>query len=72
MDTAIPRVVIAGDRSSAGKTTICMGLLSVLRDQGFVVQSYKVGLDYIDPGFHTLVSGRHSRNLDGFLMSQTW
>ena len=70
MDTAIPRVVIAGDRSSAGKTTICMGLLSVLRAQGLVVQSYKVGLDYIDPGFHTLVSGRNSRNLDGFLMSQ--
>ncbi len=69
MDTAIPRVVIAGDRSSAGKTTICIGLLSALRARGFTVQSFKVGLDYIDPGFHTLVSGRHSRNLDGFLMS---
>ncbi|MFZ2070939.1 MAG: Ni-sirohydrochlorin a,c-diamide synthase [Halobacteriota archaeon] len=65
----IPRVVIAGDRSSAGKTTICIGLLSALRARGFSVQSFKVGLDYIDPGFHTLVSGRPSRNLDGFLMS---
>ncbi len=69
MDTAIPRVVIAGDRSSAGKTTICTGLLSALRAHGFVVQAFKVGLDYIDPGFHTLVSGRPSRNIDGFLMS---
>jgi cobyrinic acid a,c-diamide synthase len=64
----IPRVVIAGDRSSAGKTTICIGLLSTLRERGLEVQGFKVGLDYIDPGFHTLVSGRTSRNLDGFLM----
>ena len=65
----IPRVVIAGDRSSAGKTTVCIGLLSLLREHGLQVQGFKVGLDYIDPGFHTLVSGRRSRNLDGFLMS---
>ncbi|MBE0515822.1 MAG: Ni-sirohydrochlorin a,c-diamide synthase [Methanophagales archaeon] len=64
----IPRVIIAGDRSSAGKTTICIGLLSALRTCGFEVQGFKAGLDYIDPGFHTLVSGRASRNLDGFLM----
>ncbi|MCW3133894.1 MAG: Ni-sirohydrochlorin a,c-diamide synthase [Methanophagales archaeon] len=69
MNISIPRVVIAGDRSSAGKTTVCIGLLSALRAQGFEVQGFKVGLDYIDPGFHTLVSGRPSRNLDGFLMS---
>ena len=65
----IPRILIAGDRSSAGKTTICTGLLGALRAQGLEVQGFKVGLDYIDPGFHTLVSGRPSRNLDGFLMS---
>jgi cobyrinic acid a,c-diamide synthase len=64
----IPRVVIAGDRSSAGKTTVCTGLLSVLRERGLEVQGFKVGLDYIDPSFHTIVSGRPSRNLDGFLM----
>ncbi|NQE54928.1 Cobyrinate a,c-diamide synthase [ANME-1 cluster archaeon GoMg3.2] len=65
---SIPRVLIAGDRSSAGKTTVCIGLLGALRAMGLEVQGFKVGLDYIDPGFHTLVSGRPSRNLDGFLM----
>jgi len=28
----IPRILIAGDRSSAGKTTISIGIMSVLRD----------------------------------------
>jgi uncharacterized NAD-dependent epimerase/dehydratase family protein len=36
----IPRVVIAGDRSSAGKTTICIGLLSALRERGLEVQAF--------------------------------
>lgn len=66
----IPRILIAGDRSSAGKTTISIGIMSVLRDMGYIVQPYKVGLDFIDPSYHTEVTGRHSRNLDGYLMSK--
>lgn len=66
----IPRILIAGDRSSAGKTTISIGIMSVLRDMGYDVQPFKVGLDFIDPSYHTEVTGRHSRNLDGYIMSE--
>ena len=67
----IPRILIAGDRSSAGKTTISIGIMSVLRDMGYKVQPFKVGLDFIDPSYHTEVTGRYSRNLDGYLMTET-
>ncbi len=66
----IPRILIAGDRSSAGKTTISIGIMSVLRELGYKVQPFKVGLDFIDPSYHTEVTGRYSRNLDGYLMSE--
>lgn len=66
----IPRILIAGDRSSAGKTTISIGIMSVLRDMGYIVQPFKVGLDFIDPSYHTEVTDRYSRNLDGFLMKE--
>ncbi len=69
-DLDIPRILIAGDRSSAGKTTISIGIMSVLRDMGYTVQPFKVGLDFIDPSYHTEVTGRYSRNLDGYLMSE--
>lgn len=65
--TAVPRVLIAGDRSSAGKTTLATGIMSLLADHR-AVQPFKVGLDYIDTSYHTMVTGRASGNLDGFLM----
>jgi len=70
MTTDIPRVLLAGDRSSCGKTTIVAGLLAALRDRNHRVQSYKVALDYIDPSYHTWITERWCRNLDGHLMSE--
>lgn len=64
----IPRVVIAGVHSGVGKTTIVTGLLAALRQQRVKTQPFKVGPDYIDPGFHHLASGRISYNLDTWLI----
>ncbi|MFD3158429.1 cobyrinate a,c-diamide synthase [Haloimpatiens sp. FM7330] len=63
-------IVVSSNKSGGGKTTITLGLMKALIKKGIDVQGYKVGPDYIDPAFHSEITGKRSRNLDIFLMGE--
>ncbi len=65
-------LIIAGDRSGSGKTTVTLALLAALRTQNIPIQSFKVGPDYIDPMFHSRMTDRPCYNLDPVLTSETY
>ena len=66
----IPRLVVAAPASGHGKTTVVTGLLAAYAARGTKVAAFKVGPDYIDPGYHALATGRPGRNLDPVMVGE--
>lgn len=66
----IPRIVLAGAASGVGKTSITCSIIHALQKQGYSVQPFKVGPDYIDPSYLSSISKHETYNLDVWLMGK--
>jgi cobyrinic acid a,c-diamide synthase len=69
-EMGIPRLVVAGLGSGAGKTSITLGLVAALRARGRSVQTFKVGADFIDAAYLAHASRRPCRNLDPWMLGE--
>lgn len=63
------RVMFAGTGSGCGKTTVTCAVMKALCNQGVPVVPFKCGPDYIDPMFHSHITGRTSTNLDSYFIN---
>ncbi|WP_428325049.1 cobyrinate a,c-diamide synthase [Nitrosopumilus sp.] len=66
----IPRIILAGVSSGVGKTSITCSIIHALQNQGYSVQPFKVGPDYIDPSYLSSISKNETFNLDVWLMGK--
>ena len=63
-----PGLLVSAPASGTGKTTVMLGLLRALAEDGLEVQPFKSGPDYIDPAFHFAAARRASFNVDTWAM----
>ncbi|MDP6874531.1 MAG: cobyrinate a,c-diamide synthase [Alphaproteobacteria bacterium] len=61
--------VLAAPSSNSGKTLVSAALLRLLAREGERVTPFKVGPDYIDPGFLSAAAGSVCHNLDPWAMA---
>ncbi|KAA1245880.1 cobyrinate a,c-diamide synthase [Aquimarina sp. RZ0] len=62
--------LIAAPWSNSGKTTLTLGLARWLTNQGFKVQAFKCGPDYIDTIHHSRAAKKAAINLDTVMMPE--
>lgn len=58
------RILIAGTNSGCGKTSVVCAVLQAFVNRKIAVSSFKCGPDYIDPMFHSRITGVPAYNLD--------
>ena len=66
----IPRVMIAATRAKSGKTLVSCAVMSSLTKLGLKIQPFKVGPDFIDPSYHSILTDFQSRNLDSYMFDR--
>jgi cobyrinic acid a,c-diamide synthase len=63
----VPALVITGVSSEVGTAALTLAVLAEFRAGGPAVEAFRVGPDFIDPGFNELAIGRLSHTVDGRL-----
>lgn len=66
-----PRIVIGAPHSGSGKTTLTLAVMKLLVENGYTVQGFKVGPDYIDTSYYEGITKRPGRNLDTWMTSES-
>ncbi|WP_291319108.1 cobyrinate a,c-diamide synthase [Desulfonatronospira sp.] len=63
-------LIVAAPASGSGKTTVALALMAAFTRRGLITAQFKVGPDFIDPGYHARITGGVSRNLDGWMLQE--